>query len=62
MSDGITELIAYEVRGPDGSFDSSHDEDDRDVAEHEAEALGGKVVRVTYTATTYETVRDYSGT
>lgn len=60
MGDGITELVAYEVYGPDGGFDSNHDEDDLDVAEREAEGLGGRVVRVTYTATKRETVRDYS--
>lgn len=60
MSNGITELTAYEVYGPDGGFDSNHDEDDLDVAEREAEGLGGKVVRVTYTATRHEVVRDYT--
>ncbi|KXO93011.1 Uncharacterised protein (plasmid) [Tsukamurella tyrosinosolvens] len=60
MSDGIIELTAFEVYGPDGSFDSNHDEDDLDIAEREAEAISGKVVRVTYTATKHETVRDYS--
>ena len=60
MSNGITELTAYEVYGPDGGFDSNHDEDDLDVAESEAQSIGGKVVRVTYTATKHETVRDYT--
>lgn len=60
MEDGITELTAYEVYHSDGKFDSNHDEDDLDVAEREAEGLGGRVVRVTYIATKYETVRDYS--
>lgn len=60
MHDGITELTAYEVYGPNGDFDSNHDEDDRDVAESEAESIGGTVVRVTYAATKHEVVADFT--
>lgn len=57
---GIDELTAYEVYGSDGAFDSNHDEDDLDIAEEEAKAIGGTVVRVTYVATNRETIRDYT--
>lgn len=57
---GPEDLTSYEVYDADGKYDSHHDEYDLDVAESEAEGLGGKVVRVTYTATKRETVSDYT--